>query len=387
MNYEDIRCIVAHAASECKVIREGFNEDGWDTFVYPEANPTKIAMIKYVKDVSKDKNTNIGEKYKFTFDLKKIKNPYARKAFSKMFQDKNCNEKDLTINFYFVYGDIQENINYRCFNADEMCSLFQNRNDICDDNAVGSYYIVVDTHGKISFRAPYASNNNKFPESNNCQLNIANNLQLCRNYTLDDWQRLFNRSFEKKWKYSLNEIVEECKKCEAEKNKSACKQCYYENKFKDILPQNNFQERFFTEPRKCVYCGIKEEQLKDLCKQTKRSGRGDRLEYDRINDEKDYAIDNVVLACYWCNNAKSDEYSPAEFKEIARGINRVWNHRFGILRPEEKVEFPEYSDIWNNHFNYNKKDVDCSINFKPYNKEDISTENEENYDPDSQEED
>ena len=76
-----------------------------------------------------------------------------------------------------------------------MCSLFQNRNDICDDNAVGSYYIVVDTHGKISFRAPYASNNNKFPESNNGQLNIANNLQLCRNYTLDDWQRLFNRSF------------------------------------------------------------------------------------------------------------------------------------------------------------------------------------------------
>lgn len=267
-----------------------------------------------------------------------------------------------------------------------MCSLFQSRNDICDDNAVGSYYIVVNIDGEISFCAPYA-NNKELPKRKDCKLNIANNFQLCRNYTLDDWQRLFNRSFEKKWKYSLNEIVEECKKCEAEKNKSACKQCYYENKFKDILPQNNFKERFFTEPRKCVYCGIKEEQLKDLCKQTKRSGRGDRLEYDRINDEKDYAIDNVVLACYWCNNAKSDEYSPAEFKEIARGINRVWNHRFGILRLEEKVEFPEYSDIWNNHFNYNKKDVDCLIKFKLCNKEDISIENEENYDPDSQEED
>jgi thioredoxin-related protein len=34
------------------------------------------------------------------------------------------------------------------------------------------------------------------------------------------------------------------------------------------------------------------------------------------------------LACYWCNNSKSDEFSEPEFKNyIAPGIEKVWDER------------------------------------------------------------
>jgi len=49
------------------------------------------------------------------------------------------------------------------------------------------------------------------------------------------------------------------------------------------------------------------------------------------------------MSCYWCNNAKTDEFFVDEFKEIARGINYAWQKRLG----NEIVVFPEKSDIWN----------------------------------------
>jgi len=52
------------------------------------------------------------------------------------------------------------------------------------------------------------------------------------------------------------------------------------------------------------------------------------------------------MSCYWCNNAKTDEYIPSEFKEIARGINHVWNKRLEKDGISEKIIFPEDSAIW-----------------------------------------
>ena len=51
----------------------------------------------------------------------------------------------------------------------------------------------------------------------------------------------------------------------------------------------------------------------------------------------EYKIGNIILSCYWCNNAKSDEFSLSEFKEIARGINHTWNKRLRSI----DIEFPE----------------------------------------------
>ena len=49
------------------------------------------------------------------------------------------------------------------------------------------------------------------------------------------------------------------------------------------------------------------------------------------------------MACYWCNNAKTDEFSPEEFKPIAEGIRKAWNERLrelgikGIDAPDQKI--------------------------------------------------
>jgi len=52
------------------------------------------------------------------------------------------------------------------------------------------------------------------------------------------------------------------------------------------------------------------------------------MEIDRIEPNKEYTPDNCVLACYWCNNAKSDEFSSHEFSEnIGPCIQSVWKKR------------------------------------------------------------
>ncbi len=122
--------------------------------------------------------------------------------------------------------------------------------------------------------------------------------------------------------------------------------CYFDEKIK----LDEFKRKFFENRRKCAYCGVPENKLDLLY--TVRSGRGYRLEYDRIisrdgNKKVEYSLSNIVLACYWCNNAKTDTFSPKEFKPIARGINIIWNTK---LRKSgeiyKKILFPNKSKIW-----------------------------------------
>jgi len=119
-----------------------------------------------------------------------------------------------------------------------------------------------------------------------------------------------------------------------------------------ILKYEEFKEKFFKsdEFRKCAYCGVPEDKLNLL--KTVRAGRGNRLEYDRVKsrdgmDKIGYSLDNIVLSCYWCNNAKTDTFSASEFKEIARGINQAWNQKMRETGSHETICFPENSDIWN----------------------------------------
>lgn len=106
----------------------------------------------------------------------------------------------------------------------------------------------------------------------------------------------------------------------------------------------------------CAYCGINKSQISALDqieyeKQkklgiikepfglTKRPTRK-TLEIDRMIPVDDYHIKNIVLACSWCNNAKTDTFTYEEFKNlIGPGIRKVWNirlHEAGLpLIPEE----------------------------------------------------
>jgi len=76
---------------------------------------------------------------------------------------------------------------------------------------------------------------------------------------------------------------------------------------------------YIKQPQKCFYCNTEEEILKFLFEQNKK--KGENLEIDRKDTEnEDYSEDNSVLACYICNNTKSDMVNSEEFKKYFGGI-------------------------------------------------------------------
>ncbi len=121
----------------------------------------------------------------------------------------------------------------------------------------------------------------------------------------------------------------------------------------DIINNDNFLTKTYLEKMlttySCAYCGISMKQIHKLAENkklfTKRS-RGYSLEIDQKDPYGGYSDKNCIASCYWCNNAKTDEFIPKEFKKIAKGINCVWNQRLKDAGLKEMVEFPKNSDIW-----------------------------------------
>ena len=109
----------------------------------------------------------------------------------------------------------------------------------------------------------------------------------------------------------------------------AYKRNYKKNFFMKQMPLETFKKIWQTkDERHCAYCGIKETQISSLNIQTKRFySRGKTMEIDKINPNGNYVSDNIVLSCYWCNNAKSDEFTHDEFTKIAKTISSVWEQR------------------------------------------------------------
>lgn len=99
------------------------------------------------------------------------------------------------------------------------------------------------------------------------------------------------------------------------------------------FPFCDFEELFPIDPsmRVCHYCNITDHEVSKLRSRgrlyTKRQ-RGYLMEVDRIKPNYEYSKENCVLACYWCNNAKTDEFSLDEFSEhIGPSIETVWKER------------------------------------------------------------
>ena len=132
----------------------------------------------------------------------------------------------------------------------------------------------------------------------------------------------------------------------------------YENDFKEKFSETDFNK--MLDKTTCSYCGISLAQIEELGKNgklnNKRSDtRGYTLEIDRMLPNLEYSKKNCCMACYWCNNAKTDEFSPEEFKPIARGINEIWNKRLETIWKEgssfkKECVFDEKSKIWEINF-------------------------------------
>lgn len=115
-----------------------------------------------------------------------------------------------------------------------------------------------------------------------------------------------------------------------------CKEYKIENGFNDFV---NFYRWYANQienkGNKCHYCGTTESNLKKLFKindndkdkplYSKKISFTATLQIDRKNPDEGYNGDNCVLACAFCNNAKSDmvkgkglDFFKKHFKEFVR---------------------------------------------------------------------
>jgi len=82
--------------------------------------------------------------------------------------------------------------------------------------------------------------------------------------------------------------------------------------------------------RVCHYCGIEENDFLSIWGEFYGGKkRGGTLEVDRKDNARGYEMDNCVLACAVCNNAKSDKFTYEEFKAVGKVISKIWRERKG----------------------------------------------------------
>ena len=95
-----------------------------------------------------------------------------------------------------------------------------------------------------------------------------------------------------------------------------------------------FADWYLTNSVSCCYCGCTQADLEELVSSGRiqaKSGRGRILELERKKPNEPYSnFANLALACYWCNNAKTDSFTEAEFSQpggIAEQIGKVLMNR------------------------------------------------------------
>lgn len=111
--------------------------------------------------------------------------------------------------------------------------------------------------------------------------------------------------------------------------------------FKDFekLGKRGFFEWYQKQPRVCGYCGIEEYKLNELFDyktgflETKR-GRGRSLELERKGTCPNlYNEENCILACYLCNNHKSDLISEKDHMTFfAKNIREYLDAKYSEMK-------------------------------------------------------
>jgi len=117
-------------------------------------------------------------------------------------------------------------------------------------------------------------------------------------------------------------------------------------------------KNLFEKGASCAYCGIKQDTIDKLDIKIKGNNqdnednfgltsrnRGKKLEVDQIEPKKGYIKDNVILCCYWCNNAKSDTFIVDEFKPIAKGINEAWKIKLNKVWKDRGADIIDFDKI------------------------------------------
>ncbi len=87
-----------------------------------------------------------------------------------------------------------------------------------------------------------------------------------------------------------------------------------------------YKEKYSNDPV-CFYCKIPENIIEKIywdIRHTKRPRTRIKLEIERLDPFDNYNKKNAVLACFNCNNSKSDILLCEEFKAIGKIIEKIW---------------------------------------------------------------
>jgi hypothetical protein len=100
----------------------------------------------------------------------------------------------------------------------------------------------------------------------------------------------------------------------------------------DVIPYIEFEQWYEAKEKKCFYCGITEEEsfilFQHYPEATRGGHRGKSIELERKHPAPLYNdLNNFDLACYWCNNAKSNYFTVEEFMPIAAQIAEINRRR------------------------------------------------------------
>lgn len=150
-------------------------------------------------------------------------------------------------------------------------------------------------------------------------------------YTAYYWQKLPEETlFEPEYPITVREIENTITKWYKSNQPkiSELEKDYIVNHFPEIFPIEDFKA--LLKNSECCYCHITVPEIEALAlkgRLFKKNFRGWSLEVDRMNSNFEYSKENCVLACYWCNNAKTDEFDEIEFTEIGKVIQKIWQKR------------------------------------------------------------
>lgn len=103
---------------------------------------------------------------------------------------------------------------------------------------------------------------------------------------------------------------------------------YFKLVFTDKLKEHDFKS--FEKDENCGYCKTSILTIREMMKSNKifkKNERGYNLELDRKDPNMEYSTQNCIMACYWCNNAKTDEFNADEFDPIGKAIGQVFLKR------------------------------------------------------------
>ena len=88
-------------------------------------------------------------------------------------------------------------------------------------------------------------------------------------------------------------------------------------KIKIVVIREDFIKWYDNQEKNCYYCS---KTLAELKLNVKDPFYKNRLSIDRKDNDKDYELKNMVLACYRCNTIKGDYFTEQEMLEIGKII-------------------------------------------------------------------